>query len=358
MTQPQPAADTPKFDIVIPVENGQEIHFVNALLHGKEVWRTMFEQAFNVTFNREPFYDVDTVTVYFTTPAENAQAVRDGYNMMRDLFSNKIYINESEIQKIAGKVYGNIEKSQPKAPANNNSQSGQFNKQGARKGPYKFQPRTDGQKTLAAQIRNDNHDLVFGIGPAGTGKTHVAVAMAVEALKDHTTGIKKIVLCRPAVGSGKDLGAMPGDLNTKLAPFMQPLYDELAEVMGADLLKKKMEFGEVEIVAAEMIQGRTLKNAYIIFDEAQNMTIDQIKLALTRQGDNSKVIVTGSTEQIVLKDKSDSGLPFALDYLEGVQGVAVTRFSAKDVVRHEMVQRVIEAFDRPRVKKAENQPQP
>ena len=188
-----------------------------------------------------------------------------------------------------------------------------------------------------------NNDVVFGIGPAGTGKTYLAVVFAVAALKNNE--VKKIILTRPAVEAGESLGFLPGDLKEKVDPYLRPLYDALHDMLGVEQTEKLIEKGVIEIAPLAYMRGRTLEDAYVILDEAQNTTDNQMKMFLTRLGFRSKMIVTGDISQIDLPRNTTSGLVRALDILEGVKGISFIHLSAMDVVRHPVVQRIIERYD-------------
>lgn len=202
-------------------------------------------------------------------------------------------------------------------------------------------PKTLGQKSYYYALKNN--DVVFGIGPAGTGKTYLAVAFAVAALKNNE--VKKIILTRPAVEAGENLGFLPGDLKEKVDPYLRPLYDALYDMLGVEQTEKLMEKGVIEIAPLAYMRGRTLEDAYVILDEAQNTTDNQMKMFLTRLGFRSKMIVTGDISQIDLPRNTTSGLIRALDILEGVKGISFIHLSAMDVVRHPVVQRIIERYD-------------
>lgn len=204
-----------------------------------------------------------------------------------------------------------------------------------------IRPRTPGQRSYIQQIRK--HDIVFGIGPAGTGKTYLAVAMAVASLKNRD--VTKIVLARPAVEAGESLGFLPGDLREKVDPYLRPLYDALDDMLTADKLKSYMEKRIIEIVPLAYMRGRTLHNAFVILDEAQNATAIQMKMFLTRLGANSRAIVTGDITQIDLPQKTTSGLVQIQEVLQKVQGVAFAYLTKNDVVRHRLVRDIIEAYD-------------
>lgn len=202
-------------------------------------------------------------------------------------------------------------------------------------------PKTLGQKSYYYALKNN--DVVFGIGPAGTGKTYLAVVFAVAALKNNE--VKKIILTRPAVEAGENLGFLPGDLKEKVDPYLRPLYDALYDMLGVEQTEKLMEKGVIEIAPLAYMRGRTLEDAYVILDEAQNTTDNQMKMFLTRLGFRSKMIVTEDISQIDLPRNTTSGLIRALDILEGVKGISFIHLSAMDVVRHPVVQRIIERYD-------------
>ena len=202
--------------------------------------------------------------------------------------------------------------------------------------------KTVGQKKYVDAIKKNT--VVFGVGPAGTGKTSLAVAMAVSAFKNKE--VEKIILTRPAVEAGEKLGFLPGDLQTKVDPYLRPLYDALQEMLGLDSYIKLMERGVIEIAPLAYMRGRTLSNAFIILDEAQNTTKEQMKMFLTRMGEGSKIVVTGDVTQMDLPDGKESGLIHATNILEGVEGVGICRLTAKDVVRHPLVMRIINAYEK------------
>lgn len=190
----------------------------------------------------------------------------------------------------------------------------------------------------------DTHDLIFGVGPAGTGKTYLAVAKAVEQLiRGH---IDRIILSRPAVEAGEQLGFLPGDMRDKVDPYLRPLYDALHDMLPSNQVAKKIENGEIEIAPLAFMRGRTLSDAFVILDEAQNATSVQMKMFLTRLGGNARMVVTGDLSQIDLPGGARSGLSDAISRLSDVEGVALLNFSADDVVRHSLVSRIIRAYDR------------
>ncbi len=204
-----------------------------------------------------------------------------------------------------------------------------------------IKPKTLGQKAYVDAIRRNM--LVFGIGPAGTGKTYLAMAMAISAFKNDEVG--RIILTRPAIEAGEKLGFLPGDLQSKVDPYLRPLYDALYQIMGAESFAKNMEKGLIEVAPLAYMRGRTLDNAYIILDEAQNTTPAQMKMFLTRIGFGSKVVVTGDDSQKDLSPDAKSGLDIAARVLRGIDDIAFCTLTSKDVVRHPLVQRIVKAYE-------------
>ena len=202
--------------------------------------------------------------------------------------------------------------------------------------------RTENQQLLVKAF--ENNDLVFATGPAGSGKRFVAIALAVKALKNKE--VRKIILSRPAVEAGEKLGFLPGEMKDKLDPYLQPLYDALQDMIPAAKLKEYMENNVIQIAPLAFMRGRTLNDAVIILDEAQNTTTHQIKMFLTRLGMNAKMIVTGDVTQIDLPPSTTSGLIQAMQILKGVNGIGKIEFTKKDIVRHKLVQRIVEAYDK------------
>lgn len=202
-------------------------------------------------------------------------------------------------------------------------------------------PKTLGQKEYVDAIRNNM--IVFGLGPAGTGKTYLAMAMAITAFKSQE--VERIILTRPAIEAGEKLGFLPGDLQSKVDPYLRPLYDALYQIMGAEAFQKNMEKGAIEVAPLAYMRGRTLDNAYIILDEAQNTTSAQMKMFLTRIGFGSKVIVTGDASQKDLAPGTASGLDVAAKVLSNIEGIAFCRLTSRDVVRHPLVQKIVKAYE-------------
>ncbi len=202
-------------------------------------------------------------------------------------------------------------------------------------------PKTVGQKKYVDAITKNT--IVLGVGPAGTGKTYLAVALAVKAFRAHE--VQKIILTRPAVEAGEKLGFLPGDLQDKVDPYLRPLYDALFDMFGAETFARHMEKNIIEVAPLAYMRGRTLDDAFIILDEAQNTTSEQIKMFLTRLGANSRMVITGDITQIDLPEKRKSGLVEAMKVLRHIDGIATVRFSDKDVVRHKIVQDIIKAYE-------------
>ena len=202
--------------------------------------------------------------------------------------------------------------------------------------------KTLGQEAYVEAIRDNT--VVFGIGPAGTGKTYLAVAMAVKAFK--AKEVNRIILTRPAVEAGESLGFLPGDLQQKVDPYLRPLYDALFDMLGAESFQKQLERGSIEVAPLAYMRGRTLDDSFIILDEAQNTTSEQMKMFLTRLGSNSKAVVTGDVTQIDLPGGKKSGLKEVTRILKGIDGITTVYFNEKDVVRHHLVQEIVKAYDR------------
>ncbi|MEO1447967.1 MAG: PhoH family protein [Bacteroidota bacterium] len=202
-------------------------------------------------------------------------------------------------------------------------------------------PRNQGQQKIVAAA--EKNDIVFAVGPAGTGKTYIAVALAVKALKEKQ--VKRIVLCRPAVDAGESLGFLPGDMKDKVDPYLRPLYDALGDMIHTEKLKYYLESNVIEIVPFAYMRGRTLDKAFVIMDEAQNATEMQIKMFLTRMGEHSRVMITGDDSQIDLPRNTRSGLVTSMRVLKGIKGIAQVRLKASDVVRHRLVREILKAYE-------------
>lgn len=205
-----------------------------------------------------------------------------------------------------------------------------------------IRPKTFGQKKYCEAI--DKNMIIFGCGPAGTGKTYLAMAKAITAFKRGE--VERIILTRPAIEAGEKLGYLPGDLQSKIDPYLRPLYDALYEIMGAETFQKNMEKGLIEVAPLAYMRGRTLDNAFIVLDEAQNTTESQMKMFLTRIGFGSKAIITGDQSQKDLSYNTKSGLDVALKVVKGIEGIAICNLTSKDVVRHPLVQKIVEAYEK------------
>ena len=348
---------TETFFIELDAENDRQAQFIHLFMQPKNKWKDLFESYFNTVVDIKPAEnDDDKGKIVFVADPSNEQRIRSGYYSLFQCFKNGDHIDDKLISTLAGRtllkpVNNNSKNHKLREKYNNSIQDqrggwGHDNKKpgkGAGQKPktYFFRPRNEAQQGLVDKI-NEN-DLTFGIGPAGTGKTHVAVAKAIEAF--NRGEVERIFLARPAIASGKDPGALPGDMREKMAPYMRPLYDELTTVLGdTKKLEAMIENGEIEIAPIEFMRGRTFKNAFVIVDETQNCDIEQVKMALTRLGEGSKMVVTGDPMQVDLKDKSISGLNWALERLQNVPGIGIQTFTADDVVRHPVVARIVQAF--------------
>lgn len=206
----------------------------------------------------------------------------------------------------------------------------------------KIRPKTENQKAYVNAINNNT--VVFGIGPAGTGKTYLAMAKAVQAL--HSRQVNRIILTRPAVEAGESLGYLPGTLSEKIDPYLRPLYDALHEMVEPDTIPHLIEVGTIEVAPLAYMRGRTLNDAFIILDEAQNTSAEQMKMFLTRLGFNSHMVITGDASQIDLPRGTDSGLAQAVNYLQGIDDIAIIELKSSDVVRHDLVSKIVDAYDR------------
>ena len=205
-----------------------------------------------------------------------------------------------------------------------------------------LKPKTVGQKNYIDLIRKNT--VVFSVGPAGTGKTYLAMAMAITAFR--TGQVNKIILTRPAIEAGEKLGFLPGDLQQKVDPYLRPLYDALHDIMGTETFQRNFDRGLIEVAPLAYMRGRTLDNSFIVLDEAQNTTPEQMKMFLTRLGNNSKAVITGDITQIDLPDGKNSGLTDAIKILDNIQDIGISYLTSKDVVRHPLVQKIINAYDK------------
>jgi len=247
--------------------------------------------------------------------------IRGGQRLEENDIRSAIHNSQNKLDAVSPKVIGES------IPV--------FSKRGS------VRPRTLGQYKYTEAIKT--HDLVFGIGPAGTGKTYLAMAMAVSAFKSGK--VSRIILTRPAVEAGEKLGFLPGDISDKIDPYLRPIFDALYDMVPSETLDRYIERNVIEVAPIAFMRGRTLNDSFIVFDEAQNSTIEQMKMFLTRLGFSSKAVVTGDITQTDLPSSRVSGLVDAQNVLKGVEGVEFVHFSNEDVVRHELVQRIVEAYD-------------
>ncbi|HEY0759695.1 MAG TPA: PhoH family protein [Acidisarcina sp.] len=311
----------------------------------------MMKKALEITPNLEPL---------FGTRDENLRLMEDNLNVRIDLRSDAVQVEGppesiSRIEKIFadyehlrrngitlqnGELNGMLKlvTSDPAATLRNLVESGKQRSAGTKR---MVQPRSINQRRYVEAI--EQGDMVFGIGPAGTGKTYLAVAMAASALL--AKKVSRIVLVRPAVEAGERLGFLPGSLQEKVDPYLRPLYDALYDLLEQERVDKMLEKGVIEVAPLAFMRGRTLNDAFIIMDEAQNTTSEQMKMFLTRLGNNAKAVITGDITQIDLPNPRKSGLIEAMTILDGVEGIRFVHFETGDVVRHHLVQRIIQAYD-------------
>ncbi|MBO6516686.1 MAG: PhoH family protein [Bacteroidia bacterium] len=264
-------------------------------------------------------------------PASEIKEFEQKLSLLISQLLNNPNISDGEIQSVLGDDF--VEKSEDASLTNNVLVYGNRGKV--------IKPRTANQKALVKAA--EKHDVVFAVGPAGTGKTYTGVALAVRALKKKE--VKKIILARPAVEAGESLGFLPGDLKEKIDPYLRPLYDSLLDMIPPDKYAKYIENGTVEVIPLAFMRGRTLDNCYVILDEAQNATDTQLKMFLTRMGPNAKMIITGDLSQIDLPKHQYSGLKRAINVLGRIKGIAVVELDVMDVVRHKLVKEIIRAYD-------------
>jgi phosphate starvation-inducible PhoH-like protein len=264
----------------------------------------------------------------------------EGEEAVVDTFESKLDQLIQHITKYGGLTESNIDNVMVEDPAEMLSGDGsEIIIHGV--GGNKIKARTFNQRKLVEAINQKS--MVFAVGPAGTGKTYTAVACAVRALKNKQ--VKRIILTRPAVEAGENLGFLPGDLKDKLDPYMMPLYDALRDMIPPEKLLEYMEFGIIEIAPLAFMRGRTLDKAFVILDEAQNTTVNQMKMFLTRMGASASYVIAGDASQIDLPSKQKSGLIYALDTLNHIEDIGVVRLNKNDVIRHKLVKQIIEAFE-------------
>lgn len=285
----------------------------------------LLEQEFSVTVvNREGELRAEG-------EGENAELAARAIRALLTLAARGDNIGQQEVRYVIGLVRGGKEEHISELTADVLCIS-------AKGRPIK--PKTIGQKTYIQSVLHNT--ITIGVGPAGTGKTYLAVAAAVQAFRDKQ--VSRIILTRPAVEAGERLGFLPGDLQSKVDPYLRPLYDALFDMLGAETYQKYLERGNIEVAPLAYMRGRTLDDSFIILDEAQNTSREQMKMFLTRMGFGSKVVITGDITQIDLPGDKPSGLKEAMKVLRGVEGVGICELSQQDVVRHVMVQRIIEAY--------------
>ncbi len=263
---------------------------------------------------------------------KDAQNVKAKVEMMLRIIKDH---NELPIQSVQ-ELIGGTNPNHNKIPKSKNGRAIVHGRDGRL-----VKPKTKNQKKLVEA--SEHNDIVFAVGPAGTGKTYVAVALAVQALRNRI--VKKIILTRPAVEAGENLGFLPGDMKDKVDPYLRPLYDALNDMINPERLRQFILNGVIEVAPLAFMRGRTLDNAFVILDEAQNSTSVQIKMFLTRLGPNAKCIVTGDLTQIDLPRNQRSGLGKALDIVGGLEGISIVRMSNEDVVRHRLVKKIIQAYE-------------
>lgn len=291
-------------------------------------------QKFDVHFD---VHGANDDKLRFSGTPEASSRVKQAFAMLSGMVQGGAHIDKGAISSIAAQINPPKGAASAFKAANNNTPSKHDG--GSEKGEFK--PLNEAQATLSQMI--EDNDLIFALGPAGTGKTHVAVVKAIAALKNGD--VQKILLARPAAEAGEKIGYLPGDANAKLAPYMRPIYDELDKAFGPGNYKKMMEQGTIEIVPIGYMRGRTFDNAFIIVDEAQNTTIEQAKMAITRIGKDSKMVMTGDPMQIDLPNKANSGLVWASEIMKGQPKAATLTFEQGDVVRSEIVQTFINAVE-------------
>lgn len=343
------------FEIKVQQED-RSSHFAYILLQRKQDLRKAFEKSFDVTFGIN-----QGGVVTFTTSPANEQNVRNGFNTLLREFTKGTHLTKEIIDMTASRNRDNQTRFRSNDNRGYDNRGGGQNLRGrfensASEGanprvPYKFSARNEEQASLVETIRNN--DITFGLGPAGSGKTHVAIAIAAEMLNNKQ--VKKILLARPAKEAGEKLGYLPGGQKDKLDPYMRPLYDEMEKVLGKERMERLMSDGTIELVPVGLMRGRTFEDAFVIVDEAQNCDKERTEMALTRIGTGSKMVLTGDPNQIDLDDKSTSGLAWAAKGLEGVEGIGQVKLTK--VVRLPVVQRVVDALQKVKDAAAPQEPQ-
>jgi phosphate starvation-inducible PhoH-like protein len=306
--------------------------------------------ALEITPNLEPLFgtrdenlrlmeDSLGVRIDLRSDAVHVEGPEDSVNRVRVVFQDFESLRRQGVHPHNGELNGMLRLvvADPQITLRSLADSGKARSAGIKR---MVQPRSINQRKYVEAI--EQHDMVFGVGPAGTGKTYLAVAMAVAAM--NAKKVSRIVLVRPAVEAGEKLGFLPGSLQEKVDPYLRPLYDALYDLLDPEKVDKMLEKNVIEVAPLAFMRGRTLNDAFIIMDEAQNTTIEQMKMFLTRMGNNAKVVVTGDITQIDLPNPRKSGLVDAINVLEGVEGIRFCHFEDSDVVRHALVQRIVRAY--------------
>jgi phosphate starvation-inducible PhoH-like protein len=307
--------------------------------------------ALEITPNLEPLFgtrdenlrlmeDSLGVRIDLRSDAVHVEGPEAGVNRVRGVFQDFEALRRQGINPHNGELHGMLKLvvADPATTLKGLADSGKARSTGVKR---VVQPRSVNQRKYVESI--EQNDMVFGVGPAGTGKTYLAVAMAVSAM--NAKKVSRIVLVRPAVEAGEKLGFLPGSLQEKVDPYLRPLYDALYDLLDPEKVDKMLEKNVIEVAPLAFMRGRTLNDAFIIMDEAQNTTVEQMKMFLTRLGNNSRAVITGDITQIDLPNPRKSGLVDAINVLEGVEGIKFCHFEDSDVVRHALVQRIVRAYD-------------